>query len=79
MLWQEKTINFIDRLGRETISRAVVHLSQNIDVGGYLYLGELADLSSNPDPKDTASAFEIKQFEKIPDLGGTRFMRKAYL
>lgn len=77
--WEHKAQAFVDALGQETVSRAVVYADQDFDIGGYLYLGELADLSSAPDPKDSSSAYEIRQFEKTPDLGGTRFIRRALL
>ena len=77
--WLNKAEAFIDSLGRQTVSRAVVHANQDLDIGGYLYLGELADLSSDPDPKDTVTAYEIRQFSSIPDLSGTKFVRRAFL
>jgi hypothetical protein len=77
--WEEKTMEIIDSMGRQTIARAIVFANQDLDIGGYLYLGELADLSSDPDPKDTVTAYEIRQFQKVSDLSGSRFIRKAFL
>lgn len=77
--WEDRTEMFVDAQGREKRSRAVVLLGQDVDLGGYLYLGTLADLSSAPEPVDTATAYAIQAFAKVPDIKGTRFWRKAWL
>ncbi len=77
--WEDRAEMFVDAAGQEKRSRAVVLLGQDVDLGGYLYLGKLADLSSAPDPADTATAYEIQAFAKVPDIKGTRFTRTAWL
>lgn len=77
--WEDRTELFINAAtGREERSRAVVYLNQDVDVGGYLYLGTATD-SADDNPKDVDGAFQIKAFEKSPDIKGTRFSRKAWL
>lgn len=77
--WEDRAEMFVDAQGREKRSRAVCYPGQDVDLGGYLYLGQLADLSSAPEPADTATAYEIQGFMKVPDIKGTRFMRTAWL
>lgn len=77
----EKITRVGDRLGEEVISRARVFVTQDVEELGWLYLGELDDLDSNPDnPKEIAGAYEIIRFDKIPEhRSTTEFVRKAYL
>lgn len=80
--WEEKQELFLDTEGKEILSRAMVYLSQDVSLGGFLYLGALADLASSIDethPKNVDGSFEIRQFTKIPDVEGISFERKAIL
>ena len=79
--WEDRTGTFESNKGEQVYSKAEVYLIQDVDEDGYLYLGELDDLSSDPsDPKGVDDAFEIKRFDKSPGLGSTtEFVRKAYL
>lgn len=38
------------------------------DLDGYMYLGALADLDSDPIPYDIQGAYEIKQIDTLPTL-----------
>jgi hypothetical protein len=79
--WEEKQVLFIDATGQEVQSKAVVYPDQDIDRGGYLYLGSLADLSDSEilDPLLIAAAFEVRQFMKSPNRRATDFLRKVML
>lgn len=79
--WEEKQELFIDRSGQEVRSQAVVFVGQDVDMGGYLYLGRLADLSSaeEDDPLSIATAYEIRGTQKIPSIKAMCFMRKIWL
>jgi len=58
--------------GKEEISRAIVWLDQEVDEGGYLYLGFLVDLDSDPDdPREVDGSAEILVMSKNPRLGST--------
>jgi len=77
--WEEKQELYIDPLGVEKLSRAVVYVDRDVDLGGMLYLGEIADIdSSGIDPIDLG-AFEIKQFAKLPNIRATEFLRQVWL
>ena len=73
--WLLKQELFIDAKGKEKVSAAVVLLGQDVDLGGYLYLGT----STESNPKDVSGSYEIRSFAKIPDIKGTSFLRKVWL
>lgn len=77
--WKLKQILFHNEQGEQKISHAIVTVNSDLDVGGFLYLGELTDLSSDPNPMDVEGAYEIMGFTKIPSLDGSQFLRKATL
>ena len=64
--------------GEEQLSQARVWLMQDVDEGGYLYLGTLDDLDSDPQPEDIPTAGRIMTFTRLPELGTTDlFLRKV--
>ena len=67
--------------GEELLSKARVWVPQEVDEGGYIYLGTLDDLDSNPDdPKTIEGADEILSFRKMPQVGSTtEFILRANL
>jgi len=73
--WEDKQELFTDTSGQEKLSRAVVFVGEDVQVGGYLFLGS----SSAGNPLDVSGAYEIKQFSKIPDLKAENFLRKIWL
>jgi len=78
--WEDRQELFIDKEGNQVLSQAVVFTGQDVDLGGYLYLGDLDDLDSDySDPKIIDGAREIRAFQKVPDIKGTRYQRKVWL
>ena len=78
--WEDRRELFVDATGKEVLSRAVVYVGVDLDDGDYLMLGELTDLDSGSvEPRELTTAYEVRAFSKIPDLAGTRFVRKAFL
>ena len=77
--WEDKIILFINANGEEVRSEAIVYIDRDVDLGGYLYLGSLNDLDSDPTPSDTLNAKEIRAFYKIPNIKGTAYFRKVIL
>ena len=70
------------KLGEEIVSRAQVFTTQDVDELGWLFLGDLDDLSSaeEADPMSVDGAYEIKRFDKTPAMRSTtEFSRVAYL
>ena len=79
--WEEVNEVIIGSNGREMVSRVRVFLKQVVDEEGAMYLGELSDLDSAPDPTDSAvNALHIIAFAKIPVLGSENdYMYRAHL
>jgi len=78
--WEEVSEMIATADGEETLTRARVWLTQDVDEGGYMYLGDADELDSNPDPQDVDGAWKIISFRKIPALGSTtKFVRRANL
>jgi hypothetical protein len=79
--WEDRQELFLDDKGQERMSRATVIVDRDVARGGWLYLGDLDDLSSGEeaDPLSVDEAHEIRQFTKTPDRSGTSFFRTAML
>jgi len=77
--WEDKQELFIDVGGRESVSRAFVYLGQDVDLGGYLYLGTLTSISSEANPKNVSAAYEIQAFIKTPNIKSTDYERRVVL
>lgn len=73
--WEGRAEQVFTPTGDEIVSQAVVFVPQDLDIGGYLYLGT----SVAADPTAVAGAFEVKQFLKVPDLHNMRSERRAIL
>ena len=65
---------------RHTTSRAKVYVDRDVEPGGYLYLGEVADLvDPAAHPRTIDGAFMVQSFSKLPTLKATDFLRTAML
>ena len=76
--WEDTAEEFIDAQGTRLISKAKVFVSQDLEVGGQLMLGELDDLDSDQAPPSTG-ATEIKSVMKTPDFRGKQYLRTVML
>jgi len=77
--WDDLSEQFIDYVGTEQVSRSLVYVDRDMKPGEVLFLGELTDLDSEDVPKDNEGAWEIRKFEKNPNLRNTETLRTAYL
>jgi hypothetical protein len=86
--WEEMQQIILDSKGETITSRALVFLSQDVDIDGMLYLGTLASLNLDDandssatwdDPRLVAGTYFIKRFQKTPSIDGVGLLRKAYL
>lgn len=68
--WREEIKMIRDSDGKEIVSKAAVHVLEDIDDNGMLFHGELDDLSTaeKADPKKRKDAYEIKLFVKTPSI-----------
>ena len=77
--WDDVVQEFIDSKGTIQASHSIVYTDRDIVLGGVLMLGELADITDEDNPKENENAWEIKRFDKIPNLRATEYLRMAYL
>lgn len=79
--WEERQEKFISAAGQEAMSKAILYVEQDMDLGGYLFLGSLTDLASDEetDPLIVDNAYAIQASEKTPNLKADVFLRKLWL
>lgn len=77
--WEDVAQEFIDSEGTAQVSRSVVYVSQDVEVGGILMSGNLVDVIDAVNIKENPNAWEIRRFDKLPNLKATKFLRTAYL
>ena len=74
--FEERSELFIDASGNEVRARARVYIDTDAALGDYILLGT----STVADPTTlTNTAFEVRDFKKIPNLAGTRFERRVFI
>ena len=73
--WEWRTVVYFSSSGEERQSKAVVMVAEDLAEGDYLYLGTSAAES----PVGLDGAFEVRGFDKIPDINGEDFERRVYL
>ena len=71
----------LNKDGQEVVSNAKILLTQDVDVGGYLYLGTLDDLPYDAsDPESIRGTKKIIQFSKVSmPKSLTEFVRTAWI
>jgi len=78
--WEVVTVEFLGPQGTQELSNARVGVGQDVEVGGVLMLGELTDIDSSLTvPKQNDETYEIRRFEKLPNLKTTEFLRTVYM
>jgi len=82
--WEDTIEEFLDDKGTTRASNATVFVpglpdGSEIKVGGFLWLGDRANLTSETEPGENESAFEIRRMDKVPNFKATEFLRTAKL
>lgn len=77
--WEDTSVEFLDNAGAKILSNSVVYVGEDVVLGGILMLGELIDINSGGEPKENDNAWEIKRFEKLPNIRNTEFLRTVFL
>lgn len=82
--WEESTQEFQTRDGTVQQSMAVVYVpvlpgGGEVQEGGYLWLGNRADLTDEDDPRLNPGAYAVRRFDKLPTLKATEYLRTVYL
>lgn len=73
--WEDVSEVFIDKTGKEATSKSVIFFAENIDIEGYVFLGE----SLENDPTLVPGAHMVKQVSRIPDLRNLKTLYTVYL
>lgn len=73
--WEDLSELFIDKVGQEVTCKSKVFFDTDKDLQGYLFLGETAET----DPLSLATAFEIRQIKRTPDLRAIQTLYVVYL
>jgi hypothetical protein len=76
--WTDKQELFIDYKGESVLSRARLMIDQDVEVKGMFALTTLLELSSSQAPSDNA-AYEIRAFQKMPDVRAKTYVRQVWL
>lgn len=77
--WEDVAVEFIDTKGTTQISKAMVYVESDVELGGMLFRGELTDVTDQDNPRENNGAWEIKRFDKLPNFKETEYLRTAYL
>ena len=77
--WDDVSEEFISEDNTVNMSKAKVFVGQDMLVGEVLMLGELTDITDSVNIKENLNAWEIRRFEKIPNIKATEFLRTAVL
>lgn len=78
--WEDKQELFTNDRGEQELSRAIIYTNQDMDIGGYLYLGEESELDSSHDqPEIVEGVYRIKAYASIPNVRATEYLRKIWL
>lgn len=82
--WEDRIEEFIDANGTVILSSSVVYCSVlpgggEIEVGGFLWLGNRSDLTSETVPRENPGAAEIGRVDKLPNLKISEYLRTVYL
>ena len=82
--WEDKSEEFLDAQDTVQTSDAVVYVpllpsGNEVEVGGFLWLGDRADLTDEATPTNNPAAHRVRRLDKLPDLKAREFLRTAYL
>jgi hypothetical protein len=77
--WEDVNEEFLDVSGETRMSKALVYVGEDIVPGSILMLGVLADITDTVNIKENAGAWEVRRFDKLPDLKAKEFLRTCYL
>lgn len=73
--WDDEVREIIGKDGTKVLTRSVVIVDRDMNVGDKLRFGEL----STSDTEDASSGWEVIGFAKNPNLKAKEFLRTAYL
>lgn len=73
--WEDRAVVFTTAKGEEATSMAVLFLGQDLDLGGFVFLG----VSAAADPLTVEDSLEVQGVSSVPALRGIVEEKKAFL
>lgn len=77
--WEDVQEEFIDSMDIRQTSRSKVYVEEDLEIGGVLMLGEYDTSLDDVNPKNNTNAWEIRAFNKIPNIRNTETVKVALL
>lgn len=82
--WEDRIEDFMDAQGTSVKAQAVVYVpvlpgGGEMAYRGFLWLGGRAGLTNEVNPTLNPGAYEVKRFDKLPNLKATEYLRTVYL
>lgn len=77
--WEDVQVEYLTKDGTKQVSNSVVYVDRDVELDGFLWLGELSELTSQTVPEQNEGAHRIKQVNKIPNLKAKEFLITAIL
>lgn len=77
--WEDTNEEFIGPNGERVAARCIVYTDRDVRLRGVLMLGTMVEVTDLANPKANDNAWEIRRFDKMPNLRNTEVLRKAYL
>jgi hypothetical protein len=77
--WEDKIVEFLAPDGSRQLSNAIVYVDRDIELGSVLKLGALTSGIVEATPFDNDDVFEVRSFDKLPNLKATEFLRTVLL
>jgi len=74
--WEDQAVLFRLITGEEVVSRAIVYVDRDVDIGTYMAYGDYKEVL---DPTTLDTAFRVRQTEKKNNLRATEVERKVFL
>lgn len=76
--WEDVSTEYLGANGEKLVSRAVVYVDRVMSLGDRLWKGVL-DSTTPDNPMSLSNAYEVKQFEQLPDLKNRQVLLTARL
>jgi hypothetical protein len=77
--WEEKAELFKDLDNEEHVSKAIVYVSEAVEIGDYLALGDHVTVPVADPTSLTLGSFRIMQRNRSTDLRALKSIRKVFL
>ena len=77
--WEDVNERFVSDDNTENISQAKVYVDEDVEVGGYVMLASVGDITVTDNPESLSEAYKIKRFDKLPTLNGKKYLRTIFI